>query len=236
MRALTPTPRAMQTETIITTLLSAAALLKEPLQTLATHSLKDLYDAAVYYLRKKFGPESEAALVLDLATEKPESITRRAALIEEAVAADIGSDAELIGLTKRIIALLPISEAFAQALRVTGDGNQVQVAGRDIVHTTRHVQRNVVTPDERHLDAGQRKTVRTLIADLAACLAGADGTPRFGAVHAMLQRRFRAASYLLIAREQFDEASAFLRKQCAIQRARKGAGGPPRRRTKMASV
>lgn len=226
----------MQTETIITTLLSAAALLKEPLQTLATHSLKDLYDAAVYYLRKKFGPESEAALVLDLATEKPDSITRRAALIEEAVAADIGSDTELIGLTKRMIALLPISEAFAQAVRVAGDGNQVQVAGGDIVHTTRHVQRNVVTPDERHLDAAQRKTVRTLIADLAAHLAQEGQAPRFGAVHAMLQKRFQVASYLLIARERFDEATAFLRQQCVIHRSRGSRGGRNGSRAKAPSA
>lgn len=226
----------MQTETIITTLLSAAALLKEPLQTLATHSLKDLYDAAVYYLHKKFGPESEAALVLDLATEKPDSITRRAALIEEAVAADIGSDAELIGLTRRMIALLPISEAFAQAVRVTGDGNQVQVAGRDIVHTTRHVQRNVVTPDERHLDPAQRKTVRTLIADLATRLAREGQAPRFAAVHAMLQKRFQTASYLLIARERFDEAAAFLPQQCAVHRSPQGRSGRTVSRAKAPSV
>lgn len=215
----------MQTDTIITTLLSAAALLKEPLQNLATHSLKELYEAAVYYLRKKFGPESEATLVLDLATEKPDSTTRRAALIEEAVTADIGSDPEIIGLTKRMMALLPITEAFAAGpVQVAGNGNQVQVAGRDIVQTTRHVQRNVVTPDERHLDAAQRKTVRRLVADLAALLAREKAAPRFGAVHAMLQRRFQVASYLLIARERCDDAVAFLRQQCAIHRSRRCRG------------
>lgn len=204
----------MQTETIITTLLSAAALLKAPIQTVATQTLKDLYDATVYYLRRKFGPDSESALVLDLATEKPESLTRRAALIEEAIEAEVARDVELTGLIKRIAVLLPVSVRLAeQEVRVNGDHNQVQVAGRDIVHTTRHVQRNAITPDERHLTAKQRKTIRTLVAALAVRRAEKPGTPNFAAVHARLQRRFNVASYLLIPQERFDEVVAFLRRQ-----------------------
>jgi len=211
----------MQTETIITTLLSAAAFLKEPIQTVATQTLKDLYDAAVYYLRRKFGAETESALVLELATEKPESLTRKAALIEEAVEADVASDTELTGLIKRIAAMLPVSAQLAeQEVRVNGDHNRVQVAGRDIVHTTRHVQRNAITPDERHLTAKQRKTIRTLVADLASRLGGETGTPNFGAVHARLQRRFNVASYLLLPKERFSEALAFLRQQRALHRSR----------------
>lgn len=202
----------MQTETIITTLLSAAALLKEPIQTVATQTLKDLYDATVYYLRRKFGPDSESALVLDLATEKPESLTRRAALIEEAIEAEVASDLELTGLIKRIAALLPVSARLAeQMVRVNGDHNRVQVAGRDIVHTTRHVQRNAITPDDRHLTAKQRRTIRTLVSELATCLRKGFEPPNFGAVHARLQRRFNVASYLLIPQEKFREAVAFLR-------------------------
>lgn len=211
----------MQTETIITTLLSAAALLKEPIQTVATQTLKDLYDATVYFLKRKFGPETESTLVLELATEKPESITRKAALIEESVAADVASDPELVGLIKRMAALLPVSSRLAeQEVHVTGDRNHVQVAGRDIVHTARHVQRNTITPDERHLSAAQRKTIRTLVADLAARLADESGTSNFGAAHARLQRRFDVASYLVLPKERFDEAVAFLRQQRAIHRSR----------------
>ena len=219
----------MQTETIITTLLSAAALLKEPIQTVATQTLRDLYDAAVYYLRKKFGAESEFALVLELATEKPESLTRKAALIEEAIEADVASDSDLSGLIRRIVGLLPVSALLAeQAVHVTGHHQHVEVAGRDIVHTARHVQRNAITPDERHLTTTQRKTIRTLIADLAAQLADESGTPNFAAVHARLQRRFNVASYLLLPKERFREALAFLCQQRALHRSRQRSRHPVR--------
>ena len=36
----------MQTDTIITTILSAAAFLKEPIQAIASQSLRDVYEAA----------------------------------------------------------------------------------------------------------------------------------------------------------------------------------------------
>jgi hypothetical protein len=36
------------------------------------------------------------------------------------------------------------------------------------------------------------------------------GAPNFAAVHRHLQRRFRVASYLLIPRERFADALAFL--------------------------
>ncbi len=210
----------MQTDTIITTLLSAAALLKEPIRTVATETLKDLYDAAVYYLRRKFGADSESALVLDLATEKPESLTRKAALIEEATHAEVASDIELTRLMKRIAALLPVSARLtARAVCVTGDRNRVQVAGRDIVHAARHVHRNVITPDERHITARQRKTLRALVADLASCLADEAGRPNFGAAHARVQRRFNVASYLVLPSERFDEAVTFLHQQRRVARA-----------------
>ena len=68
----------MQLDAIITTILSAAAFLKKPVQDAASDSIKDLLDAARYYLKKRFGEGSDGADVLDLALDKPDSEMRKA--------------------------------------------------------------------------------------------------------------------------------------------------------------
>jgi predicted small secreted protein len=211
----------MQTDAIITTLLAAAAFLKRPLQDVTAQPLKDAYEAAKNYLRKKFGEGSEAAKALELATGKPESLIRKALLAEEITPADLGNDPEVTALVERLAALLPASSSPAwQSVHVAGQGNTVQVAGRDIIHTEKHVQRNAITPDERHLTVEQREKLNGLVGELAARLANEGGTPNFAAAHRMLQRRFNVASYLLILRKNYEDALGFLRQRCAINRSR----------------
>ena len=50
----------MNTESIVSALLAAAAVLKEPATTVAAQALKDLYAAAKYYLRRKLAPHPDA--------------------------------------------------------------------------------------------------------------------------------------------------------------------------------
>src|SRR5260221_11803078 len=97
----------MNPEAIITTLLSAAAFLKKPIQDVAAQSLKDVYETARYYLKKKFGEGSDGAKVLDLATEKPESAMRKAVLVEETTAAGLQTDADLVPLAEQLPARCP---------------------------------------------------------------------------------------------------------------------------------
>ncbi len=211
----------MNPEAIITTLLSAAAFLKKPLQDVTAQSLKDIYETARYYLRKKFGEGSDAAKVLDLATAKPESAMRKAVLVEETAAAGLGTDGDLLRLAEELAALLPRSDDDAwQRVHVAGRGNKVLVAGRDVIHTERHIQRSAITPDERHVSAEQREELRAVIGELATRLAGEDGKPNFAAGHRMLQRRFGVPSYLLLKRECFAQAMQFLKEQRAIHRSR----------------
>ena len=211
----------MQLETIISTLLSASALLKKPVQDAASQSIKDLFDAARYYLRRKFGEGSEATKILDLATEKPGSVIRKAALVEESASAGLGSDPELTRLVEQLRALLPTSAGVVQQnVRVIGRSNRVQVATGDIITTERHIQRAIITPDERHLSTEQREKIRAVVADLAARLAGENGAPNFAAAHRMLQRRFNVASYAVLPREKFGEALGFLKQQRAVHRSR----------------
>ena len=211
----------MQTETILATLLTAAAFLKKPVQDMVTDSIRAAYDATKAHLRKRFGESSEAANALEMATAKPESLIRKALLVEESASSGLSTDAVLHGLIERLSSLLPASvQVTGPCVRVNGSGNSVQVAGRDLIHTAKHIQRNTITPDERHLSVEQRDQLQSVISELAARLAGNDGAPNFAGAHRMLQRRFNVASYLLLPREKFAEARAFLKQQRAIQRSR----------------
>jgi hypothetical protein len=139
----------MQTEPIISTLLAAAAFLKHAAQDVASQSIRDGYDAVKSYLKKKFGANPDAARALEMATSKPESLIRNALLAEECDALNLGRDAELARLVENLAALLPsFAGPVRQSVRVTSDGNTVQVAGRDLIHTSKLIRRNAITPDE----------------------------------------------------------------------------------------
>ena len=209
----------MNTESIVTVLLAAAAALKDPATAVAAQALKDLYAAAKYYLRKKFVDRPDAARALEFATEKPESVARKASLIEEAQPLALECDPELVALMRRLRdALPPGADAKRVSVTVEGRGNQVNVGSGDFIVTSRLVCRNVITPDDRHLAREQRTQLLAMIHEVAARLAGTDGQPNLGAVHHLLQRRFEVTSYLLIPRERYGEALDFLRRQRAMHR------------------
>ena len=213
----------MQPEAIISTLLHAARLLQKPLVDITGEAIRDAYEAAKSYLRDKFGPGTDGAKTLELATEKPESALRKALLVEETTTAGVAGDVALQRLIGALAATLPaLQPTIKQQVHVTGTLNRVNVAGRDIVTTERVVNRNTITPEARHLTAGQRSQLRPRISELAYRLAGRDARPRYAAVHAMLQERFDVPSYLLIPQECFPEAQRFLQTQCARHRQRAG--------------
>lgn len=208
----------MNTESIVTTLLAAAALLKGPAATLANQALRDLYDAAKYYLRKKFAVHPDAARALDFALEKPDSVPRKATLIEEAQPLALDRDADLADLIGPLERLTNSVVPRSVAVNVEGRSNQLNVAGGDLIVTSRLVRRNAITPDDRHLAREQRTRLLTLIHELAGRLGAVDGPPNRAAVHHMLQRHFEVASYLLIPRDRYGEALDYLREQCAQRR------------------
>jgi len=211
----------MTTESIISTLLAAAAFLKHAVQGVASQSIRDAYEAAKSYLRQKLKSNPDATRALEIATVKPESLIRKALLAEECTTIDLERDNELTRLIASLAALLPPSAVSAnQNVCVTGHRNAVQVAGRDLIHTSKLIRRNTITPDERHLTAGQREHVRQLIGELAERLAGDSGVANFGAVYRLLQRRLEVASYLLIPREKYEDTVRFLQQQRAIHRSR----------------
>lgn len=147
----------MQTESIFSTLLSAAAFLKHAVQDVASQSVRDSYEAAKTYLRKKFSTNPDATRALELATEKSESLPRKALLVEESASSGLDRDPELARLIEILAALLPAPDMVSQNVRVTGQRNIVQVAGRDLIQTEKLVRRNTITPDERHLTVEQRE-------------------------------------------------------------------------------
>lgn len=210
----------MPTESIFCTLLAAAAFLKHAVQGVASQAVHDAYEAAKTYLRHKLATNSDAARALELATEKPASLVRRALLVEESAADGLDRDPELARLITILAAVLPPpAETVSQNVRVNGHRNVVQVAGRDLIRTEKVVRRNTITPDERHLTVEQRERIRAVVGELADRLAGEEGEANFAAVHRMLQRRFQVSSYLLIPSSRYEEALSFLRQHRAINRA-----------------
>jgi len=118
-------------------------------------------------------------------------------------------------------AFLPsASQTARQRVHVAGNGNHVEVAGRDLIRTEKIIRRNAITPDERHLTIAQRDRLREIAGELAVRLAGANGRGGIAAVHSMLQRHFQVPSYLLIPRERYTDALSFLSQQRAIHRSR----------------
>lgn len=143
---------------MLSTLLHAASYLKKPVQDVATESIKDAYAALKSHLRKKFGEQSEAAKALESATEKPESAGRKAVLGEETAAMDLEHDSDLVRLCEQLIAVLPQAPVTVhQTANVRGRGHKVQMAGRDLNIAEKHVTRNAITPDERHISTAEKK-------------------------------------------------------------------------------
>lgn len=210
----------MQSDQIISILLSAAAFLKQPVQDVAGQSIKDGYAALKTYLKEKLGA-GDAADALEQATDKPDSVGRKTVLLEESTGIDLSSDVNLVRLAKSLAELLShAGQNVHQRVLVQGRGNRVQIAGRDIIQTEKHVHRNAITPDERHITPEQKEKILAVNNELAERLAGENGKPDYSAGHRMLQSHFGVASYLLIPREKFEEALIYLKQQRAINRSK----------------
>jgi hypothetical protein len=211
----------MQIESLLTPFFAAAAFLKQPLADTTACAVSDAYDSVKSHMEGCFAKNPDAHKALQLFGERPGSAARQTLLKEECVAAGLESDTALHLLVSKLTGLLPVaSGANPQQIEIKGNGNRVNFAGRDLITTERIVQRNSITPDDRHITAEQRRQICSVIAELATRLAGEDGRPNFAAGHRMLQRRFKVASYVLLPQEQFEDALTFLKQQRAIHRSR----------------
>jgi hypothetical protein len=209
----------MKLDTILSTLLSAAALLKEPAA--ASQALKEAYGAAQAYLFKKLGEDSGAVRALRQVFEAPYNAVQKTILIGKPHHAECETDPELQRLIGQLNLLRAQARVATAAIQIAGNNHHVQYAGRDLIIETEHyVRRYGVSPDERHLAGSQLEAVSSLIKEVAARIGGPDGEIKFAAVHRMLQRRFGVASYLLIPRECGEEAVTYLKQQRAILRSR----------------
>lgn len=216
----------MNPSSIATALVAAAAFLKKPITEVSTEAIKDAYTGVKSYLLRKFGPESPATKALEMATEKPESAARKSLLVEELEASGLDGDSELLRLVEQLKSRLGAGAPSVSApVRVVGDRNIVQVAGRDLITTHKHVQKNIITPDEHHLSPEQAEAVRHMIGETARRFSDR-GMPNFAAVHCLLQRRYAVHSYLLIPRDQFEDAINFLKQRRAIYRSRMRRSDP----------
>lgn len=211
----------MQLEAIFTVMLAAAGRLQKPLEDVAGMAIRDSYTALKDYLHKKLLGHPEAVDALESATERPESAARKAVLIEESAVADLETDSKLARLVNKLAKAMPASDPkITQKANVSGNHNRIQQALGDIINTEKITKKNKITPDERHISGDQKKKLKKVIDDLAYRLAGEDGKPDYSKVYLMLQGRFDVVSYLLIKREDFENAISFLKQQRAIYRGR----------------
>lgn len=213
--------KLMQLEAILSVILSGAHYLKKPFEDVSAQAIKDAYSSAKEYLVKKLSGNSAALQALENATDKPESPGRKAVLLEETEELELPADSKLVKLVGELAKLVPNHRTeIHQNATVSGRGHKVLMAAGNIVNTEKIVKKNKITPDERHISAAQKKKLKPVIDDLAYRLAGDDGEPKFGAVYNMLETRYDVVSYLLIKREDFEDALGFLKQQRAIKRSR----------------
>lgn len=217
----------MNPSSIATALVAAAALLKKPIAEVSAQAIQDSYHGVKNYLLRKFGAESPAAKALEMATDKPGSEARRLILTEEFASSDLKNDPQFASLFGQLQSdLKACNPVVPQIVRVVGDANHVQIAGRDLITTHKHVQRNIITPNERHLTVEQSSILRRVIGEVALRLGSAKNGPNYAAVHRLLQQRFAVHSYILIPRDQFDDAVSFLKERRAIYRSRMRRSDP----------
>lgn len=182
------------------------------MRAMASQSLRDVYEAMKYFTcgenlacPRAGRPRSKWR------RDRPHAAGSKALLVDETAAAGLHDDPELLRLGKTLKSLLAAVDAPSIGdVHVNGDGNRVQVAG-SIVNTERHVSRNTITPDERHVTPSPSAELRRVITEVADRMADDSGAPNFAAVHRMLQRRVAVASYLLIPRKLFVDALTFLK-------------------------
>jgi len=217
----------MNPSTIVATLVAAAAFLKKTITEVSARAIQDSYNGVKRYLRHKLGAESSAGKALEMATDKPDSIARKSVLIEELESSGLREDSELDQLVEQLrLRMSGRVPAVSQTVHVPGDRNNVQVAGRDIITTLKHIQRNVITPDERHLSHEQCDALRRILGEVARRLADEKGVPNYAAVHRFLQRRYSVPSYLLIPTEKFEDALLFLKRSRAALHSRSRRTAP----------
>lgn len=217
----------MNPSTIVATVVAAAAFLKKPIAEVSAQAIQDSYRGVKSYLIRKLGAESSAGKALEMATDKPESSARQSVLIEELESSDLNGDSELDQLVEQLrLHLAGCVPAISQQVHVRGNRNSVQVAGRDLVTTHKLVQRNVITPDERHLTSDQCDALRRILGEVARRLADEKGVPNYAAVHRFLQRRYSVPSYLLIPRDKFEDALLFLKQSRAALHSRSRRSAP----------
>ena len=99
---------------------------------------------------------------------------------------------------------------------VIGDGNIV--AGGDLIHTKKVVQKNVLQPGPQHITEEQAYEVKKLIDELVQIDVDSGRQDTHGHWYSKLYGRFKVTSYKTIPLEKFDAAISWLRQQKAINR------------------
>lgn len=117
-----------------------------------------------------------------------------------------------------------------------GKARDVIAAGRDVVHTSKHISRPEFTPDERHITEATAAKVKAAIEDLAERTVGESGKPNFGMWYNRLNKRFNVGTFRAVLVEDTDELLSWLSQQKAMNRGKLRRSNPEKYRTDLYSV
>jgi hypothetical protein len=99
---------------------------------------------------------------------------------------------------------------------VIGDGNYV--AGGNLIHTEKVVQKNVTQPVPQHITEEQAYEVKTMIDELAQIDVDSGREDSHRTWYSWLYRKFKVTSYKTIPIEKYEDVISWLRQQKAINR------------------
>lgn len=208
---------------------ATAAYLQEPLQATAKIAITDGYESLKEKLLTRFRGQDVEHAVKSL-EQKPISSARRLLLQEELEECGTNLSSDLVQCAENLGSNLDITAGrdwrMNVSIKQSGTGNSVKFAGRDFIETKKVTRKNVVKPDDRHIDEKQAKVLKELVEKHAPKFAGEDGQPNYKAVYGELYREFDVNSYKLIRKEDFDQAVSFLQQLGARTRSRLKKSAP----------
>lgn len=206
----------MEWETALKVIVSASAFLKKPIENAFTKAVSDGYCALRDHIAKRFAKEKDVLDAIQKVDSRPESIARQQVLLEEFQQYDIASDAKLIDLLGMLETVLNQAGASSEShinITQSGNGNRINMAGRDINISEKKIERPIIQPNESHISEEQSKQISDKIAAISKIDEDAGKNSSYRELYGTLKNMFKCTSYKTLPVDQFDDAMSWLNQE-----------------------
>ncbi|WPJ95150.1 hypothetical protein SH580_17130 [Coraliomargarita algicola] len=206
----------MDWETALTTIVSASAFLKKPIENAFTKAVLDGYGALRRYVEKRFEKEYDVIDALGKVEAKPESQARQQVLLEELQPHDVASDPELISLLKMLEKLLEQAGAPTERhvnITQSGSRNRLNYAEGDINVVENKILRPNVQPNETHITEDQATQINEKIVEISKIDEKAGKGSSYQELYGVMRKMFRCTSYKMLPVERFDDVVNWLNQE-----------------------